>query len=144
MKDNDLADAICSLTCAVIALGDLIRHQNNNQAILQRIAEMENRIMSKISEHDEAMNAKFAEIGEGVDELVTAVTGISGDVGSLKEIILKLETNPGPISPEDQALLTSGVVKVTALAERVKALAAAAKTLDAATETPATPEPTPE
>lgn len=51
MKENDLADAVRSLTCAVIALGDLIRHQNNNQAVLCRIAEMEKRLTDAIKEN---------------------------------------------------------------------------------------------
>lgn len=85
--------------------------------------------MSAISDYSEKVDAAFAEIG-------TAVDGIQSDITSLKDIILKLQNNPGPISPEDQALLDQGVAKVTALADKVKAL-------DAQTDSTATPTPTP-
>jgi len=94
--------------------------------------------MSAISDYTESVDAKFAEIGTSVDELVTSVAGVTGDVASLKELILKLENNPGPITPEDQALLTKSLATVTALADRTKAVSEALKALDAATETPPT------
>ncbi len=93
--------------------------------------------MSKpIEDYTAAVDAKFAEIGTSVDDIVTSVAGVTADVTSLKDIILQLQNNPGPISPEDQALLDKGVANVTALATRVADVSAALKALDAATETP--------
>lgn len=112
------------------------RLEENKQAILCGIEKMENRIMSVISDYSAVVDKKFDDIATSVDEIVTSQTGISGDVAGLKEIILKLQNNPGPISPEDQALLDQGVAKVTALATKTAAVSAALKELDAATASP--------
>jgi hypothetical protein len=93
-----------------------------------------NKIMSAISDYSAKVDAAFTEVGTSVDEIVASVAGVSGDVASLKDIILKLQNNPGPISPEDQALLDTGVTKVTAVSDRLKSVSAALKELDAATE----------
>lgn len=100
-----------------------------------------NIIMSAISEYVAAVEAAHEEISTGVDEIVASVGGIAADVAALKALIEKLENNPGPISPEDQALLTQALTAVTALATKTKAAATAAKELDAATETAPTPPP---
>lgn len=92
--------------------------------------------MSVISDYSAVVDKKFDDIATSVDEIVASQTGISGDVAGLKEIILKLQNNPGPISPEDQALLDQGVAKVTALATKTAAVSAALKELDAATASP--------
>lgn len=97
--------------------------------------------MSAIGDYSAAVDAKFAEIGTSVDEIVASHVGLAADVAGLKKIILELQNNPGPISAEDQALLDSGVAKVTALAEKTAAVSAALKELDAATETSPTPPP---
>lgn len=110
-------------------------NNNKQKAILQRLAEMEWRIMSAISDYTTRVDAKFDGISTSVDEIVASQAGIATDVGNLKDIILKLQDNTGPISPEDQALLDAGVVKITALAEKTAAVSAALKELDAATET---------
>lgn len=140
--DRDRPDQVNATLLVAHRLGEIneqLRLHNNNQAILARLAEMESKIMSAISDYTDAVDAKFSEIGTSVDELVTSVAGVTGDVATLKELILKLENNPGQISTEDQALLTKSVATVTSLADRTKAIAAAAKELDAATETPPTP-----
>lgn len=123
-----LAEAICLLTTELQNL-----RQDKTNAILQRIAQMETNIMSAISEYSDTVNVKFDEISTSVDEIVTSQAGVTADVAGLKEIILKLQNNPGPISPEDQTLLTQGVEKVTALAAKTAAVSAALKELDAAT-----------
>jgi len=94
-------------------------------ATKQDLKEMENRIMSAISDFGNAVNAKF-------DELGTAVDGVAADVDFLKAEIKKLQDNPGPISPEDQAILDGIQTRVGGLSDKVKAL-------DAATENPPTP-----
>lgn len=83
--------------------------------------------MSKISEFGIVVNTRF-------DELATAVDGVVADVEFLKKEIERLQTNPGPISAEDQAILDSIQSRADQLSEKVKAL-------DAATEQPLPPPP---
>jgi peptidoglycan hydrolase CwlO-like protein len=92
--------------------------------------------MSVISDYSDQVNEQFASISTSVDEIVESQTGIDADVKSLKDIILKLQSNSGPISPEDQKLLDTGVETVKALASKTAAVSKALKELDAATETP--------
>lgn len=146
-KDRDRDDPLVAVALQMVRELHEIHEQlqliNKNNAILLRLAEMETRIMSAISEYTDAVDAKFAEIGTSVDELVASVAGVTGDVATLKELILKLENNPGPITPEDQALLTKSLAMVTALADKTKAVADALKALDAETATGTVP-PAPE
>jgi len=152
--EHDLAHAISQLACAVRESTEARKqdHATSQQLadvyhkltqVLASKTDLENvkdKIMSAISTYSEAVNAKFDEIATSVDELGASLTGIAADVAGLKDIILQLQNNPGPISAEDQALLDAGVTKVTSLATRTAAAAAAAKELDAATENPpATP-----
>jgi len=82
---------------------------------LIRLYNQGERIMSAISEFAAKVNQHQAKIDE-------AVTGISGDIAALKQMIADLQNNPGPISPEDQALLDQIEARIGATAERVKAL----------------------
>jgi hypothetical protein len=91
------------------------------------LEKLENRIMSAISDYAAKVNAAF-------DKLGTAVDGVADDVTFLKEEIKKLQDNPGPISPEDQAILDGVQARADTLASKVEAL-------DQATERPPTPTP---
>lgn len=122
-----LASVVDKLACAVSQL-------SNNQAVLNRIAQLERTIMSAIGDYAARVNTAFDTIGTSVDEIVLAQTGIAGDVTELKRIILELQSNPGPISSEDQALLDAGEAKVNALVTKTSAVASALKELDAQTE----------
>lgn len=136
LPDNDRrVDPILLVVRELRGIREQIEQHNKNNSVLCRMEEMEKRIMSAISDYSDAVEAKFTEIGTSVDEVVAAIAGVTGDVASLKDIILKLENNPGSITPEDQALLTSGVAKVTALSDRLKGVSAALKELDSATAT---------
>jgi hypothetical protein len=132
----------CKISAAIsemtLVLGGVLEQlkDNKHNAILRRMAELEEKVMSAISDYSTVVDATFTAIGTSVDEIVASQAGITLDVAGLKEIILRLQNNPGPISPEDQALLDSGVAKVTALAGRVAAVSSALKELDAATEAP--------
>jgi hypothetical protein len=86
------------------------------------------------------LKKQFTSIGDSVDSLVTSQAGVAGDVAKLKGIIDKLQNNPGPISTEDQALLTEGVAVATALATKTAGVSAALKTLDDATDPDEVPE----
>lgn len=140
-REDPLVSATLRVVGELHAIHEQLAAINNNNAILNRLAEMEKKIMSAISEYTESVDTKFAEIGTSVDEIIAAIAGVSGDVASLKSIIEKLENNPGPISPEDQVLLTNGLAKVTALSDKLKGVSASLKALDAATETAPTAPP---
>lgn len=140
-REDPLVLATLRVVGELHAIHEQLAAINNNNAILNRMAEMEKKIMSAISDYTEAVDTKFGEIGTSVEEIIAAIAGVSGDVASLKSIIEKLENNPGPISPEDQVLLTNGLAKVTALSDKLKGVSASLKALDAATETAPTAPP---
>lgn len=93
----------------------------------QDLKETERKIMSAIQE----FAAKQAEFQA---RITTAVDGLSNDVKSLKDKIDQLQSNPGPISAEDQALLDQITSETDAIVQKLEALDGL---------TPA-PEPTPE
>lgn len=51
-----------------------------------------------------------------------AIDGIAADLDALNALILQLQNNPGPISPEDQAILDTAVAAGEALAARLETL----------------------
>jgi hypothetical protein len=114
-------------------------NKDRHAALLHAIQQTEERIMSQISTFADAVTATFNEIGASVDAIATSVSGVAGDVTRLKELIEKLQNNPGPISPEDQALLDRAQMDVAALATRVAGVRDAVAALDAATEEPPAP-----
>lgn len=71
--------------------------------------------MSKISEFSERQNAFNDRVDAAVDGLVEDVAGLKGE-------IVKLQTTPGPISPEDQALLDGIESRTNAIAAKIEAL----------------------
>lgn len=106
------------------------------------IDKLEKIIMSAISEYVGRVTTAFEEIGTNVDGVLESINGVQKDVTDLKAIIEKLQTNAGPISPEDQALLDSLEVKVAALVAKTGNAKDAIAALDAQTETPPTPPTT--
>lgn len=117
--------AINSLTEAVKGLHS---EQSIKTAILHRLAEMENNIMSKISEFATAQKTFN-------DRQDAAITGLQGDVKSLTDKIAELQNSAGTVTPEDQALLDD-------LQTRGEAITAKLEALDALTPPPI-PPPTP-
>lgn len=89
-----------------------------------------------IKSYSDKVNAAFDEIGATTDTLVTAFNGVTGDVAFLKDTILQLQNNPGPISAEDQALLDAGVPRAVAAVEKLRVAEAAVRALDEATAGP--------
>lgn len=108
---------------------------------LRHITELLNKLMSKISDYTDAVNKSFDAIDTSLTGLTNNLTGVSDDVAFLKETIDKLNTNPGPISPEDQALLDAAQGRAASLATKVAGLESGLNALDAATSRP--PPPTP-
>jgi hypothetical protein len=82
------------------------------------------------------VNVAFDEIGASVDTLVGSLAGLTTDVTFLKDTIVKLQNNPGPISAEDQALLDAGVPRAEAAVAKLKAASDQAKALDETTGEP--------
>lgn len=107
--EGDLSHSIESLTGHLCALVDQLKTE------FEWNRSHHGQIMSVISEYAARVEAKFEIVSTSVDSLVASNTGIATDVAGLKEIILKLQTNPGPITPEDQALLDSLEAKVNSL-----------------------------
>lgn len=134
-------------------INEQLRLANNNNAIFNRMAEMERRIMEAIDKFELAVSAAFDKLGGAAESLNTAVEatakavdGISGDVTFLKGEIKKLQDSQGPWTPQDQEILDSIQnraesisTKVTSVSTTMSAVAAAAAALDAATETPPVP-----
>lgn len=84
--------------------------------VLRAIFILERTIMTKISEFNDAVQQSFANIS-------AAVTGIQGDVTSLKDQVAALqEAVKDTITTEDKALLDGIVQQAAALALKVEAL----------------------
>jgi archaellum component FlaC len=108
--------------------------------IKQELDKAIKQIMSAISIYVDKVNAFHQEIGADIDSINANIQGVSDDVAGLKKIIEQLQNNPGPITPEDQALLDTAETQVGALATKLAASSLALKALDEAT--PPTPPPT--
>lgn len=97
--------------------------------------------MSAISDYAAAVETAFSNINVSVETLGTGITGVTKDVADLKAIIEQINNNPGPISTEDQALLTNSLAKLDGLKSTLQSLAEAASNLDNATGEPPVPTP---
>lgn len=80
----------------------------------------------------EAIENFSASVNQAFDKLGLAVEGVSGDVAALKAEIEKLQTTPGTLTAEDQALLDSIQTRANDVANKLAAL-------DALTEQTPTP-----
>lgn len=98
--------------------------------------------MSAVSDYVTAVDTAYNNIDEATSTLETSLAGVSDDVAYLKETIQALENNPGPITPEDQALLTGALSRVNSLSARLTSVKESLSALDEATTRP-TPPPTP-
>jgi hypothetical protein len=108
MFNNKLAKAISDLACSVDGLREsLCAHADDGpsqetQIILKRMEEMENKIMSKISDWAANVGPKLDSIQTGLD--------------AVQALVEQLQNSAGEITPEDQALLDQIETKVNALA----------------------------
>lgn len=129
-KPQELTEALFFLTREVHELHKALSAILNNSAVLTRIAEMETRIMSKITEFAAAQKAFNEATAAATDSLVasaeaqaTATAGIAGDIDALNAKILELQNSQGGVTPEDQALLDDLQTQGAALQARVKSAA---------------------
>lgn len=139
--EHILAEAICGLGGIIGQLVRELSQINNNQAVLQSIAELKETIMSVLSEFANRVDAKFTTISDAVDGIVASQTGLTGDVAGLKALIKQLQDSPGGVTPEDQALLDALEAKINTTSDKVTATATALAALDAETEEVPTPTP---
>lgn len=119
----NLGHTIRDLTCE-------LRHNNDNQSILQRIEQAERNIMATIQEFSAQQKAFNTRQAAAIDSAVASVTGLTDDIAKLNQNIQDLQNSPGAITPEDQATLDELSVQGEAVATKSEALAAALKTLD--------------
>lgn len=124
MSDN-LSESIFLLARELHEVHKSIGKVINNNAVLERIAETECKIMSKISE----FAARQTEFNARQQ---TAVDGLTADVKVLNDKITELQNSPGEITPEDQVLLDDIEARNLAITEKLEALDA---------QTPPTPPP---
>lgn len=75
-----------------------------------------------MASYKEAIQAYGAAATAFSTRISAGIDGIAADLDALNALILQLQNNPGPISPEDQAILDSAVAAGEALAARVEAL----------------------
>lgn len=61
-------------------------------------------------------------VGAHNDRIDAAVAGLQGDVQGLNDDVLKLQSTPGPITPEDQALLDAIEARGQGIADKLEAL----------------------
>lgn len=138
-KEVDLAEAIETLAQAIIILSNEKKTEfewfksHFELATKKDLKEMENKIMSAISDYATAQNAKL-------DALATSVDGIVQDVAFLKAKIEALQNSTGTVNAEDQALLDSLQNRIGTLSDKVKALDDAT---DSSQNPPPPVEPTP-
>lgn len=104
---------------------------------------MEKKLMATVREYTDQINARLDEQSADAAELATAVEGVAVDVAELKKTIDKLQSTPGVLSTEDQALLDAAQQRVAAVAAGIKETTAKAKALDEATSVPPPTPPTP-
>lgn len=107
-----IARSIDKLTRAVREAGNT---QSGINAILRGLAEIEHKIMSKISDYATKQTAFN-------DRQDAAVTGLIADVKGLKDQITKLQNTAGEITLEDQALLDNIEARAGTITNKLEAL----------------------
>lgn len=118
---NTLAEAVSSLACALNGVREQTRiefewHKSHHGFVTKHdLDRWGDKIMLAIETFATSVNQAF-------DKLGLAVEGVSGDVAALKAEIEKLQSTPGTLSPEDQALLDSIQTRANDVANKLAAL----------------------
>lgn len=82
------------------------------------LQQMENRIMSAISDYSVAVKAILDQISKAVDDLVAEIAALAAKID-------QLQNSPGAITPSDQALLDGIQAQATSISTKITALDAA-------------------
>lgn len=127
-KDHSTNRALELIALNLIELRRISEHQQNNNAILNRIAELESNIMGKLTDFLNQQKAYNAQSKTAIDSIAATVTEVAADVDGLLAKIEELNNNPGVFTPEDQALVDQ---LITEGAEAAGKLTTAAETLAA-------------
>lgn len=131
LRDDQLVAATLQVVRELHAIHEQLATINNNNALLNRLAEAESKIMSAISQFAEKQNAFNARMTESQTTLTAAVEDLTGDIQTLNDKITELQNSPGGVTPEDQAMLDSLSEQGEALSTKAEALSEALKTLAA-------------
>lgn len=118
-KFHALTDALTGLvkeaTCYLRKMENGDELNKGLLAIKEKLAQMETRIMSAISDFAAKQNAFN-------DRIDAAVAGVTADVQVLNDKIAELQNSSGQISPEDQASLDAIEARGQALTDKLEAL----------------------
>lgn len=140
-EHSEIAGAIREGFSRLSAAIETIAGNENANAILSRIIQMEGKIMSAISDFVAKQTAFNTRQGAAIDSAVAGVSGLTADVQSLNDKITELQNSQGTVTPEDQALLDQLEAQGEATATRLEGVSAALAALDA--QTPPVVPPTP-
>lgn len=102
---------------------------------------MECRIMSAISDHLAKQTAFNTRQAAAIDQVVTAVGGVTDDIKTLNDKITDLQNSSGGVTPEDQVIINDLETQGEALATKAENLATALKALDDQTPPVVPPAP---
>lgn len=140
-KPPELAESLYFLTREVHELHKALSTIINNSAVLNRIAEMETRIMGKVTDFAVAQKAFNERQAVAIDKLAaaattqaTATTGLAEDIKTLNDKITELQNSSGGVTPEDGVLIDELQAQGEALTARAEGVATAAEAQAAALE----------
>ena len=105
------------------------------------LKEMENKIMSAISDFLAKQTAFNTRQETAVAALATSLEGVTGDVQTLNDKITELQNSSGAVTPEDQAVIDTLQTQGEALSVKLEAFATALEALNALTPPKAPPTP---
>lgn len=74
------------------------------------------------SNSSQAIQAAVGRVNTYLDSIDKGIDNVVGDVTRIKDLVTKLQTTPGPISPDDQRTLDELEKRVVSLDARVKIL----------------------
>lgn len=104
-----------NLACAIHSLTKAIEGRAEFNLVLKRIEQLEEKIMSQLTD-------RLDKIQGDLDTIGGAVEGIAAGVLNLDKIITDFQNSPGTLSPSDQAALDKAQAASAALVTKVKAI----------------------
>jgi hypothetical protein len=139
--DEQLAQAVLRLAHEFAVFNNEWHKSHSGFVTKQDLKQLEEKIMSAISEFATKQKAFNDRQAAAIDSAVTALTGLTGDIVELNRKITELQNSSGGVTVEDQKTIDELQVQGEAVATKAEALAAALQTLDS--QTPPVVPPTP-